>query len=527
MRSCQESTWLSRRTSALVAGLVSVALVLSGCSVYDTPLPGGANTGDNPMTIKVMFRDVLDLVPQSTVRVNDVTVGKVKKVDLKGYVAEVTVEIPGDVKLPDNARAEIRQTSLLGEKFVQLSEPRDPATGKLANGDVIGLDRTGRNPEVEEVLGALSLLLNGGGVGQLKTIFSELNNAMEGREPQVRSVLTQLRSFMGQLDENKAAIIATIENTNRLALEIRRNDGAIKAALDDIPDALRSVDSQRADLVKLLRSLVRLSGVGVRVIRASKESTINSLRRLGPVLEGFAGAGDSFAKSFQVFLTYPFIDEAVGRNPRVARNLHMGDYTNLSVNLDLSVDVLGDLLGPICDQLEAIESQIKNGAADLDQELFGPVADGLEQAGVPQRQISDMRKEFRDSIVTRFLAAARKECKAPSGAALRKFAQAELARMIKRLPAPLQAQLEELVPNLGALTGGALAGGTAGGGTGGGITGGNSNNGSGVVPSNPLGRALPGKAYQEPQPIDPFGLAAHGLDAGLGTMLLQGVAEVR
>ena len=70
------------------------------------------------MTVKVMFRDVLDLVPQSTVKVDDVTVGKVKKVDLKGYVAEVTLEIPGDVKLPDNARAEIRQTSLLGEKFV-------------------------------------------------------------------------------------------------------------------------------------------------------------------------------------------------------------------------------------------------------------------------------------------------------------------------------------------------------------------------------------------------------------------------
>ena len=31
--------------------------------------------------------------------------------------------------------------------------------------DIIGLDRTNRNPEVEEVLGALSLLLNGGGVG--------------------------------------------------------------------------------------------------------------------------------------------------------------------------------------------------------------------------------------------------------------------------------------------------------------------------------------------------------------------------
>jgi virulence factor Mce-like protein len=206
-----------RRPAALLAAFVSAVLVLSGCSIYDAPLPGGVSTGDNPMTIKVMFRDVLDLVPQSTVKVNDVTVGKVKKVELKGYVAKITVEIPKNVDLPDNARAEIRQTSLLGEKFVQLEKPTDPGSGKLSNGDTIGLDRTGRNPEVEEVLGALSLLLNGGGVGQLKTIVSEINNTLGGRESEVRSVLDQIRSFMGQLDANKASIVTALENTNRLA----------------------------------------------------------------------------------------------------------------------------------------------------------------------------------------------------------------------------------------------------------------------------------------------------------------------
>ena len=36
-----------------------------------------------------------------------------------------------------------------------------------------------------------------------------------------------------------------------------------------------------------------------------------------------------------MFLTYPFVDEVVGRDPQVARNLHMGDYTNLSIQLDV------------------------------------------------------------------------------------------------------------------------------------------------------------------------------------------------
>ncbi len=198
--------------------------MLSGCSIYDLPLPGGAKTGDNPQHLTLMFRDVLDLVPQSTVKVDDVTVGKVKSIKLKGYVAEVKVEIPHDVKLPSNTTAQIRQTSLLGEKFIALDRPENPSSGTLSNNDVIGLDRTGRNPEVEEVFSALALLLNGGGVGQLKTIVSELNNAFSGREGDVRSVLTQIRTFMGQLDQNKTAVVAAIENTNRLAAGLRSQD---------------------------------------------------------------------------------------------------------------------------------------------------------------------------------------------------------------------------------------------------------------------------------------------------------------
>ena len=233
---------LRTRAAAGLVALVSSALVLSGCSIYDAPLPGGPDTGKDPMTVTVMFRDVLDLVPQSTVKVDDVTVGKVKKVTLKGYVAKVTVVLPKDVDLPDNAEATIRQTSLLGEKFVNLAPPRNPSSNKLANGDVIGLDHSGRNPEVEEVLGALALLLNGGGVGQLKTIAAELNNAFGGRESEVRSVLDQIRVFTGTLDANKSSIVTALENTNRLAGELRKQDKTIKATLDDVPDALASIN---------------------------------------------------------------------------------------------------------------------------------------------------------------------------------------------------------------------------------------------------------------------------------------------
>lgn len=335
-----ESTDRRSRIGRVAALACAAALALSGCEfdVYSLPLPGGADLGDDPYSVQVEFRDVLDLVPQSSVKVNDVTVGKVTDIEVDGYHATVTLALRGDVELPDDALAEIRQTSLLGEKFVSLERP---ATGEsdnlLSEGDVIPLQRSGRNPEVEEVLGAMSLLLNGGGVAQLKTISAELNKAFEGRESDVRSVLGQLDTFMGQLDENKEDIVQAIESLNRLAVSINEQRGSIELALDEMPEALVSIDKQRDDLVTMLEALNDLSAVGTQVIRQSKVATIDSLQSLDPVLTKLAEAGDSLPKAFQVFLTYPFVDEVVGRNPAQARNLHMGDYTNLSVQMDIDL----------------------------------------------------------------------------------------------------------------------------------------------------------------------------------------------
>ncbi len=327
------------RVGRMAALACAGALALTGCDfdVYSLPLPGGADLGSDPYSVKVEFRDVLDLVPQSSVKVDDVTVGKVTDIDVDGYNAQVTLALRGDVKLPDNAEAEIRQTSLLGEKFVSLKPPESGAQGNLSDGDVIDLDHSGRNPEVEEVLGAMSLLLNGGGVAQLKTISDELNKAFEGRESDVRSVLDQLDQFTGQLDENKQDIITAIESLNRLAISINKQSDSIELALDQMPQALASINRQRDDLVKMLKALDDLSSVATRVIKQSKTATIDSLRSLDPVLTRLSDAGDSLPKAFQVFLTYPFVDEVVGRNPAQARDLHLGDYTNLSVQMDIDL----------------------------------------------------------------------------------------------------------------------------------------------------------------------------------------------
>jgi phospholipid/cholesterol/gamma-HCH transport system substrate-binding protein len=339
---------MSRLPMKSAAAGVAVATLVSGCGfdVYDLPLPGGVDTGDNAYQVRIEFADVIDLVPQSSVKVNDVSVGKVTEIDLDGWHAVVTVELKGEVELPDNATARLRQTSLLGEKFVSLSEPEDDlAQGRLEDGDLIPLDRTDRIPELEEVLSALSLLLNGGGLANVKTIVQELNNVMDGREPQIRSLLTQLTTFMGQLDDNKTDIVTALRKVNNLSIEINKQKRAIIDALDTLPGALRSLDQQRDDLVRMLEALSRLSRVGTRVIRDAKFNTLRDLDYLLPILTQLSDTGGALPRSLELLFTYPFPDDLIGATPVEARNLHMGDFTNLDIQLDLNIRHLLQVLG--------------------------------------------------------------------------------------------------------------------------------------------------------------------------------------
>ncbi len=330
-----------RRVVRALAGATGGMLLLTACQfngLYDMPLPGGAAQGDDVYRVTVEFDDVLDLVPRSSVRVDDVTVGTVEKIWLDGWHAKVRLRIKDSVKLPDNAVASIRQTSLLGEKFVSLAPPTDQQpVGQLGDGDVIPLSRSGRNVEVEEVLSALSLLLNGGGVAQLRTINHELNQVMAGREERIKDLLKQLDTLVASLDQRKAEIVRAIENLDRLSRTLAAQRQTIGAALDQIHPGLKVLADQRAQLVRMLQALSELGVVGARVINASKEDLITNLKALEPILTRLNQAGDDLPKSLELMFTFPF--------PRNATDAIGGsDYTNLRVKADLDLKTLYDNL---------------------------------------------------------------------------------------------------------------------------------------------------------------------------------------
>jgi phospholipid/cholesterol/gamma-HCH transport system substrate-binding protein len=325
--------------------LATLLLLLGAC---DVPLPGGAPSGPS-YAVKAEFADVLDLVPQAAVKVNDVTVGSVEHIALHGFVAVVTLRVDREVSLPDNATAAIRQSSLLGEKFVALDNPvGESPQGTLGDGDTIPLERTRRGAEVEEVLAALGLLLNGGGLAQLKTINEEAVKALAGREADAKAALHQLDAFVTGLDEQKADIVKAIEALDRLSADLASQRDTIGKAVEALAPGLTVLAQQREQLTTALTALKDLSTVGVRVIEASKEDTVASLRALQPILDNLVKAGDALPKGLDFALTYPF-------PPNVQKAI-TGDFVRLHVTADLDATTIlsnlaasaaGGLLPPI------------------------------------------------------------------------------------------------------------------------------------------------------------------------------------
>ena len=318
------------RAGVLVAVLALLAGACKFDGAYDLPLPGGPVDDGNSFQVTAEFNDILNVVPKSPVMVDDVTVGEVTDVERDGWHAKITMRIKNTVDLPDNPVAEIRQVSLLGEKYVALEAPSSGGSGRLSEGDNIPLSDTGRNPEVEEVLGALSFLLSGGGVEQLGTITHELNAVMDGRTDRLRHLLGSLDDVVGTIDAQKDDIVDAMDAVDHLTSTLNSEKHTITSALDVMGPAVQVLASQHDQLIDMLQSLDRLGAVGTRVIGQSKDDILKSLDHLQPLLQRLYEAGDKLAPGLNLLVSFPF--------PKEASEIVKGDYANTSIRADINLE---------------------------------------------------------------------------------------------------------------------------------------------------------------------------------------------
>ena len=316
------------------AAAATVVANVSGCGwqgLNSLPLPGTEGNGPGAFEIRAQMPDVSNIQPNSRVRVGDVTVGHVSKIQLEGTHALVTMQLNGDVELPANATAKVGLTTIFGSLHIELAAPLDQSPqGRLSSGGLIPLSRTSASPTPEQTLAALSLVLNGGGVGQAGDITEALSTAFRGREQDLRSLLEQSNEFAANLDEQSGEIIAATESFNDLVGKFAAQQPVLDRAVQEIPDALAVLSGQQDNLVDAADQLSKFSALTTDTVNRSKESLVRELQQTGPVLESLANAGPALTGSLGLLPTYPFANANIDKWQR-------GDSANLTAVIDLTL----------------------------------------------------------------------------------------------------------------------------------------------------------------------------------------------
>ncbi|MDN3459904.1 MCE family protein [Rhodococcus sp. APC 3903] len=329
---------------ASIAILAAVAVGLSSCrfdGVNSIALPGNGVGGDT-YTVRVELEDIQNLVGNSPVKSENVIIGNVSGIASKNWTALLTLDIDADVILPENVTAKLAQTSVLGSQYLELASPQDEApSGRLKDGDIIPLARSSQYPSTEEVLSALSLVLNGSGLQQIQTVTSELNRVIGGRETSLRSLTDTLNSFVSGLDRQRTDILAAIDGLDRVGAELAGQTQTLEAGIDSLGPAMDVVENQRQQLTTMLDKLGDFGTAATGALNDSRADLRSNIEALQPTLTQLAESADSIPEALKIATTIPF---PVSTAERALR----GDYLNLFLTLDVSAETVGGkVLGSI------------------------------------------------------------------------------------------------------------------------------------------------------------------------------------
>jgi phospholipid/cholesterol/gamma-HCH transport system substrate-binding protein len=318
-----------------------VMLTVSGCAFHglnSIPLPGAVGRGPDADIYHVELANVLTMESNSPVMMNDVVVGSVGPMRVKDWHADVQISVKRNVVIPANVVASVGQTSLLGSMHVELNPPLgQPASGRLHPSATIPLSRSSIYPSTEQTLSSLSLVVNGGGLGQIGEIIHNFSAALSGREGAVRDLINRLDTFVGTLDQQRDTIVTSIQGLNRLAETFAGQRDVLTEALRKVPPALEVFIKERPRLTSALDHLRTFSDTATGLINNTQADLVKNLKNLEPTIRALADVGLGLGFAFAAATVFPFTQNFVDRAVR-------GDYFNIQFQFDFTIPKLKNSL---------------------------------------------------------------------------------------------------------------------------------------------------------------------------------------
>ncbi|UJA19251.1 MCE family protein [Thermoleophilia bacterium SCSIO 60948] len=241
--------------------------------------------------VTAYFPEATQLAPESDVRIGGVSVGKVKEVELAPIdqrvngkdTTQAVIEIdPEFAPISTNAEAILRQKTLLGETFVELTSGSNT---ELADNVSMGAAATASDTDPPEDLEPIE---EGGtlGIGQTTeaTQIDEIFNALD----------TETRtSFQNWIQSSAVAIDGREQDLNDAL-------GNIGPFASDASDVLAILRRQQASL----KGLVRDSGTVFEAATAYDDSLTTAISGTNDVFDALASQDAALAETFQILPTF-------------------------------------------------------------------------------------------------------------------------------------------------------------------------------------------------------------------------------
>ncbi len=247
------------KTEALLG---AITLTVIGVFVWLTfSFGGGAPSGAR--TYVLMFDSALGLSIDNAVAVAGVKVGVVEDIAVAGRQAKVTVKIAPNISIHDDAKAALRQKTLLGEKYVDL-DPGHDNRPVLTDGSVV----TNNVPTVE--------------MDQVIRDVSVLVERLNRMTPPLESAIDRIDGVLADKDTADLFTEATAAMRDARAL-LKETNRLVQTSGSDISVVLSMAKEKGPSLIEKLDSAAgRVDALLATVDPADLEK---AAQRIGPATE--------------------------------------------------------------------------------------------------------------------------------------------------------------------------------------------------------------------------------------------------
>jgi phospholipid/cholesterol/gamma-HCH transport system substrate-binding protein len=191
--------------------------------------------------VTVPFKEATQLAVQSDVRISGVSVGKVKAVNLgSDGLADATIELDSRyAPIPTNTRAILRQKTLLGETYVELT-PGNQNGPTLPEGGTLPEAHVAQAVQLDEIFRTFNKPTR----DAFQAWMEGSAAALRGRGPDLSAAIAELDPFAEQA--NRA--LRTLDSQHLAVRQLIRSGGDVFQALSERQGQLRGL-IQNADTV--------------------------------------------------------------------------------------------------------------------------------------------------------------------------------------------------------------------------------------------------------------------------------------